>query len=146
MLCVLMRAYNNKSKKKKKKKKKKDCLLLHMKRLNQTESPIFLILCVVLFPKAILLCLRTCCFMSNVSFVLICSSSLHGAQGGLCFVIVACSCYLHITKTCQYNFDPLKPHFYIVKLEFTRVYVIFLISAQKHRLWVLVRTASVRRF
>ena len=43
-------------------------------------------------------------------------------------------------------FDPLKPHFYIVKLGFTRVYIIFLISAQKHRLWVLVRTASARRF
>ena len=36
----------------------------------------------------------------------------------------------HITKTCLYNFDPLKPHFYIVKLRFTRVYIIFLISAQ----------------
>ena len=52
----------------------------------------------------------------------------------------------HITKTCLYNFDPLKPHFYIVKLGFTGVYIIFLISAQKHRLWVLVRTASSRRF
>ena len=51
-----------------------------------------------------------------------------------------------ITKTCLYNFDPLKPHFYIVKLGFTGVYIIFLISAQKHRLWVLVRTASARRF
>ena len=40
-----------------------------------------------------------------------------------------------ITKTCLYNFDPLKPHFYIVKLGFTGVYIIFLISAQKHRLW-----------
>ena len=40
-------------------------------------------------------------------------------------------------KTCLYNFDPLKPHFYIVKLGFTGVYIIFLISAQKHRLWVL---------
>ena len=40
-----------------------------------------------------------------------------------------------ITKTCLYNFDPLKPHFYIVKLGFTEVYIIFLISAQKHRLW-----------
>ena len=29
-----------------------------------------------------------------------------------------------------------------VKLEFTEVYIIFLISAQKHRLRVLVRTAS----
>ena len=51
-----------------------------------------------------------------------------------------------ITKTYLYNFDPLKPHFYIVKLGFTGVYIIFLISAQKHRLWVLVRTASSRRF
>ena len=31
-------------------------------------------------------------------------------------------------------FDPIKPHFYIVKLGFTGVYIIFLISAQKHRL------------
>ena len=53
---------------------------------------------------------------------------------------------LFITKTCVYNFDPLKPHFYLVKLGFTGVYIIFLISAQKHRLWVLVRTASPRRF
>ena len=51
-----------------------------------------------------------------------------------------------ITKTCLYNFDPLKPHFYIVKLGFTGVYIIFLISAQKHRFWILVRTASPRRF
>ena len=35
-----------------------------------------------------------------------------------------------ITKTCLYNFDPLKPHFYIVKLGFTRLYIIFRISAQ----------------
>ena len=50
-----------------------------------------------------------------------------------------------IVQTYHYEnmpFDPLKPHFYIVKLGFTRVYIIFLISAQKHRLWVLVRTAS----
>ena len=45
-----------------------------------------------------------------------------------------------------YNCDPLKPHFCIVKLGFTGVYIIFLIFARKHRLWVLVRTASVRRF
>ena len=49
-------------------------------------------------------------------------------------------------ETCLYNFDPLKPHFFIVKLGFTGVYIIFLISAQKHRLWVPVRTASARRF
>ena len=51
---------------------------------------------------------------------------------------------LSITKTCLFNFDPLKPHFYIVKLGFTGVYIFFFISAQKHRLWVLVRTASPR--
>ena len=39
-----------------------------------------------------------------------------------------------ITKTRLYSFDPLKPHFYVVKLGFTGVYIIFLISAQKHRL------------
>ena len=31
-----------------------------------------------------------------------------------------------ITKTCLYNFDPLKPHFYMVKLGFTGVYIILL--------------------
>ena len=41
-------------------------------------------------------------------------------------------------KTYLYNFDPLKPHFYIVKLGFTGVYTISLISAKKHRLWILV--------
>ena len=48
---------------------------------------------------------------------------------------------LDITKTRMYNYDPLQPHFYIVKLGSTGVYIIFLISAQRHRLWVLVRTA-----
>ena len=37
---------------------------------------------------------------------------------------------VYITKTCLYNIDPLKPHFYIVKLGFTGEYIIFLISAQ----------------
>ena len=33
-------------------------------------------------------------------------------------------------KTCLYNFDPIKHNFYIVKLGFTWVYIISLISAQ----------------
>ena len=37
---------------------------------------------------------------------------------------------MSITKTNLYNVDPLKPHFYIVKLGFTGVYIILLISAQ----------------
>ena len=43
----------------------------------------------------------------------------------LCIVtlIHLCEC---ITKTCLYNFDPLKPHFYIVKRGFTGVDIIFL--------------------
>ena len=35
-----------------------------------------------------------------------------------------------ITKTCFYNFNPPKPHFYVIKLGFTGVYIIFLVSAQ----------------
>ena len=42
------------------------------------------------------------------------------------FVVHTC-----IIKTCLYNFVPLKPHFYTVKLGFTGVYIIFLIFAQK---------------
>ena len=38
--------------------------------------------------------------------------------------------YHFITKTYLYNFDPLKPHFYIVKLGFTGLYIIFLISGE----------------
>ena len=63
-----------------------------------------------------------------------------------CKIFVIATLYpnlLHITKTYPYNFDPLKPHLYIVKLGFTGVYIIFLISAQKHRLCALVRTATI---
>ena len=35
-----------------------------------------------------------------------------------------------IMKTCLYNVDPHKPHFYIVKLGFIGVHIIFHISAQ----------------
>ena len=38
--------------------------------------------------------------------------------------------YVYIPKISLYNFDHLKPHFYIVKLGFTGIYIIFLISAQ----------------
>ena len=40
-----------------------------------------------------------------------------------------------ITRTRLYNFDPLKPHFYIVLLGFTGVYINFLISAQNIDCW-----------
>ena len=41
-------------------------------------------------------------------------------------------------KTYLYNFDPLKHHFYIVKLGFIGVYIIFLISALKIDCWYLL--------
>ena len=47
----------------------------------------------------------------------------------------------NITKTRLYNLDPLKFHFYIVKLWFTGVYISFLISAQKH-IYVLSRSMT----
>ena len=37
---------------------------------------------------------------------------------------------VYTTKTRLCSFDPLKPHFYSVKLEFTGVYINFIISAQ----------------
>ena len=43
------------------------------------------------------------------------------------------------------EYGAFKPHFYIVKLGFTGVYIIFLIFAQNHRLWVLIRTALLRQ-
>ena len=49
-----------------------------------------------------------------------------GGEGGFSRIPVG----VHITKTYLYNSDPLKPHFYIVKLGITGVYIIFLISAQ----------------
>ena len=43
-----------------------------------------------------------------------------------------------IRITCPCDLYPLTPHFYIVKLGFTRVFIFFLIFALKHRLWVLI--------
>ena len=47
--------------------------------------------------------------------------------GGGVYDLFHCFC---ITKTCLYNFDPLKPLFYTVKLGFAGVYIIFVISAE----------------
>ena len=51
----------------------------------------------------------------------------------------------YIMIKCPCNVYPSTTHFYIVKLGFTGVNI-FLIFALKHRLWVLVRSASMRRF
>ena len=72
--------------------------------------------------------LRVGWFTVSASWVVHCFCEL----GGSLFLrvgwfTVSASC---ITKRCLYNFDPLKPHFYTVKLGFTGIYIIFLISAQ----------------
>ena len=55
----------------------------------------------------------------------------HSDNFGMIFSSSLFNCMLRfITKTYLYNFDTLKPHFYIVKLGFTGAYIIFLIFAQ----------------
>ena len=76
------------------------------------------------------------------------------ASGVLCFVIVAFVFVLSvfdrilfmisITKICLYNFDPLKLLYR--KTGVYRGIHYFSYFCSKHRLWVLVRTASPRRF
>ena len=51
----------------------------------------------------------------------------------------------YITKTSPYNEDSLAPHLYIVNWGL-HGYTFVIIFAQKDSLWVLVRTASLRRF
>ena len=38
--------------------------------------------------------------------------------------------FLYTTKTSPFNEDPLTPHFYIVKLGFTGVYIIFIFCSK----------------
>ena len=54
--------------------------------------------------------------------------------------------HLTLRKHAYIILTPIILYFHIVNLRFTGVYIIFVISAQKHRLWVLVRTASMRQF
>ena len=71
-------------------------------------------------------------FLENIKPILV-SWSL-GSLGPLWFIWKWSSAHVYargrITRTYLYYFDPLKPHFYIVKLGFTGVYINFLISAQ----------------
>ena len=39
--------------------------------------------------------------------------------------------YTSRLEKCLYNFDPIKPHFYIVNLGLTGVYIIFLIVQKR---------------
>ena len=77
------------------------------------------------FSQIIALMLPSDCLQKNVRLLFSVICKLTGNS-----VVIDRADYFSITKTCLYNFDPLKPHFYIVKLGFTGVYIIFLISAQ----------------
>ena len=71
------------------------------------------------FGKGMLTLLTVCVFLLSGCKCLSFPSDCIGSCSPIYFVF--------ITKTHLYNFDPLKPHFYIVKLGFTGVYIIFLI-------------------
>ena len=52
------------------------------------------------------------------------------------YLLLAKACTQVLVNHYPYNFDPLKPHFYIVKLGFTEVYIhYFPYFCSKHRLW-----------
>ena len=96
------------------------------------------------------------CLLTFICFVIISSSesfieeetldgmvatlklSVQGLQGRVAALENQCGKSQCNTKTYLYNFDPIKPHFYIL-------FFLFL-AKKKHILWVLVRTASTRRF
>ena len=79
-------------------------------------------------------------FPGKILFVLWCVLCFQGqpAAGVKCCVAAVkrltilhhSAFFIFITITRLYKFDPLKPHFYVVKLGFTGVYIIFHISAQ----------------
>ena len=61
-------------------------------------------------------------------FALVCNVCVVGYSlfSILSFILIDRLCSVTvITKTCLYNFDPLKPHFFIVKLGVYRVFIIF---------------------
>ena len=91
--------------------------VLYIKRLYNTESSIFLLVCVLCFqrqPIRYLFYLLTFCMICKIDKMF-----------PNCIII-------SITKTCLYNIDPLKPHFYIVKLGFTGVYILFFLFLLKN--------------
>ena len=71
-----------------------------------------------------------CAMWSLIFLHLLLISPSFGASEGLCFVILAFPGYLHLSsrKHAYIILAPLKPHFYIVKLVFTGVCIIFFCS------------------
>ena len=86
----------------------------------------FLFFCIYLFLLLFVLFLLLFCLMYFFFFWYFVCCVLFFFFFFVAVVVFVCV----ITKTCLYYFDPLKPQFYIVKLGFTGVYIIFIISAQ----------------
>ena len=60
-----------------------------------------------------------------------------------CVKLILCLVFGHgIMKTCPCNVYPLTPHFCIVKLGFTGLYIIFIVFALKHILGVLEQSTE----
>ena len=63
---------------------------------------------------------------SNINIEVLGSEQNYGPMSKLPQVMSLLQLTLeYITKRYLYNFDPIKPHFYIVKLGFTGVYLFF---------------------
>ena len=58
---------------------------------------------------------------------------------------LACIATEAIILTCLYNLHSLTRHFYIVKVGLTCVHLFF-IFALIHRMWLLIRAASLKEF
>ena len=63
-----------------------------------------------------------CFLIYNCYILLTCSTQLFSVYHLHVFICLNVT----ITKTCLYNFEPLKPHFYIVKLGFTLFFLFLL--------------------
>ena len=112
-----------------------------MKGLKETETPIFVLQCSLL-PRATLTDF-ICLFFMKLLFqdvhlaigvqivpvLKLSSVTKERLSAALLARVIKDQVKINITKTCLYNFDPLKPYFYIVKLGFTGIHIIFLISA-----------------
>ena len=65
-----------------------------------------------------LICVYTVCFGLSIRIISVNTVII------IAFYFIT-SILVFITKTCLYNFDPLKPHFYIIKPGFIGVYIIY---------------------
>ena len=87
--------------------------------------------------KALAMSTHNICFQGEIKNIFLISPLIWSCYQYICLssicqqnIMVIDGCI--ITKTYLYNFDPLKPHFYIVKLEFTGDTLFFLFLLKKY--------------